>query len=225
MNSILLLHGALGSKNQFSALTKELEKTMNVYSFNFEGHGGELSTRPFSMDVFVENVLTFLDKNSLQQIDVFGYSMGGYVALNCALRHSKRIGKIITLGTKFDWTAESAAKEVKLLNPELIELKVPKFAQKLKAEHHPTDWKGMMNKTATMMLDLGNGSAIPMEKLKEISSQVMICRGSDDEMVSREESKSVVGCIPNASYLEVEKLAHSIEKVEVEKLMSLCIEN
>ena len=65
------------------------------------------------------------------------------------------INSIVTFGTKFNWSKEAAAKEVKMLNPEVIEEKVPKFAQMLKDTHAPNDWKTLLHKTAAMMKGLG----------------------------------------------------------------------
>ena len=106
----------------------------------------------------------------------------------------------------------------------MIELKVPVFAKLLKAEHHPDDWKELMNNTANMMLDLGNGSAMTEANFKEISSQVIICRGSNDEMVTKAESLKVVQYLQNADYFELENTPHALEKVELDKLVALCIE-
>lgn len=224
MESILLLHGALGSKQQFLSVVTELEKTMNVYTFNFEGHGGRVSTQPFSMDLFVENVIAFLDEHQLQKTAVFGYSMGGYVALKCALKRPERIDKITTLGTKFDWTPVSATKEVKLLNPEVIEEKVPKFAQKLMEEHAPLDWKEVMNKTATMMLNLGNGEAITESEFQKIAHQVVIVRGAEDAMVSKEESLKTQELLVNATYKEIAGVPHPIDKIDKAILLPLILE-
>jgi pimeloyl-ACP methyl ester carboxylesterase len=51
--------------------------------------------------------------------------MGGYVALKTAVLHPGRIEAIVTLGTKFHWDPENASNEVRMLNPEKIEEKVP----------------------------------------------------------------------------------------------------
>ena len=198
---------------------------MFVHCFSFEGHGGETSLRSFSIDVFVENIVTFLEDKHLKKIDVFGYSMGGYVALKCALLHPEKIGKIITLGTKFDWTPASASKEVKLLNPRTIEEKIPKFAQKLKEEHAPLDWKDVMQKTARMMLELGNGGLISDGDLEKIKHSVVIARGTQDAMVSKEESELTVQKIPNSIYLELVNGQHPIEKIDMTQLVSLINEN
>lgn len=130
--TLLLLHGALGSKQQFAELKKQLSDEFELYDLNFDGHGGSTTDEAFSIALFTQNALAFMDAQGLEQVAIFGYSMGGYVALNMALKHPNRVRQIITLGTKFDWTIESASREVKMLNPAVIEAKVPHFAQKLK---------------------------------------------------------------------------------------------
>ena len=37
---LILLHGALGSKNQFRPLMERLKEYFDMYTMNFEGHGG-----------------------------------------------------------------------------------------------------------------------------------------------------------------------------------------
>lgn len=224
MSSILLLHGALGSKQHFDSLVFELEKSMSVYTMNFEGHGGEISNRPFLMDNFVENVVDFIHENHLQGINVFGYSMGGYVALKLASEYPNIVGTITTLGTKFDWSPESSAKEVKMLNPKIIEEKVPRFAERLNELHAPNDWKEVMLKTAEMMLNLGNGNAISEETFKTITQKVIIARGLNDTMVSEEESILVANLIPKAKYVELIDVEHPIEKIPTKVLYRLVCE-
>ena len=118
---LLLLHGALGSKKQLLPIKTLLEPHFDAYSLDFEGHGDFASDKEYSIVLFTKNVIDYLDKNSIDAINIFGYSMGGYVGLNTALNFPDRINSIVTLGTKFDWSIESASKEIKMLNPEIIE--------------------------------------------------------------------------------------------------------
>ena len=127
---------------------------------NFEGHGGRPSDRPYSIDAFSENLVSFIHEKELNQANIFGYSMGGYVALKTAQTRPDLINKIFTLGTKFNWSPESAAKEVKMLNPDKIEEKVPAFAKALQERHSPGDWKVVLRKTSEMMIDLGHRSCL-----------------------------------------------------------------
>jgi pimeloyl-ACP methyl ester carboxylesterase len=214
---LLLLHGALGSKKQFSRIKAALKNDFDVLSFDFAGHGDNTNEAEFTMDEFAQNIINFLDEKRIESIDVFGYSMGGYAALTAAASFSDRINRIITLGTKFNWTPESAEKEVRMLNPDKIEEKVPRFAAKLKAEHS-NDWKEVMNKTARMMLGLGNGQGLTNASLASIGHKVSIGIGSLDNMASVEESQNAAAVLPNGTFHMLEGVEHPIEKVGIEEL-------
>ena len=216
---LLLLHGALGSKKQFDAIKDALNEQFDVYDLNFEGHGGVQSDKEFSIQLFTENVIKFLEEKSIEKINIFGYSMGGYVALNTALKVPDSISKIVTLGTKFNWSIEAANKEVKMLNPDKIEEKVPQFANKLKEEHQPQDWKEVVSKTANMMLGLANGHKLKEEDLKKINHKVVIGIGSLDKMVSLEESENASKLLPNGSLNQLKDFKHPIDKVNPSDLV------
>jgi len=138
MDPLLLLHGALGTKQQFDELVPRLKKHADVYRISFEGHGsaGPVSS-PFRIEYFVENVLGFMDEHKLQQVNIFGYSMGGYVALALAKEYPQQVNKIATLGTILQWDQAVARKECRYLDPEKMEQKVPKFVSLLD-ERHPS---------------------------------------------------------------------------------------
>jgi pimeloyl-ACP methyl ester carboxylesterase len=216
---LILLHGALGSKNQFNPVIERLKEFYEVYSINFEGHGGNESLNEFSIQVFTENVIDYMQINSIDKATIFGYSMGGYVALNLALKAPKKIKKIITLGTKFKWDMESAEKEVKMLDPIVIEEKVPLFAERLKQEHDPQNWKVVMKKTAKMMIDMAEGARLIDSDFKKIHQKVIIGIGSLDTMVSYEESEYISRLLPNSKLIQLEGVKHPIDKIGTDELI------
>ncbi|MEM6522839.1 MAG: alpha/beta fold hydrolase [Bacteroidota bacterium] len=215
---LLLLHGALGSRRQFGSILPLLQDRFRVHTLDFEGHGAFNSDSDFSINRFTENVLTFLDQSNLDHINIFGYSMGGYVALNTALMASDQIGKIVTLGTKFNWNIETAEKEVKMLDAAKIEEKVPSYAIKLRDEHSQ-DWKEVLRKTAEMMIGLSEGSKLTREDFSMIRHEVTIGVGSLDNMVTWEESERVSKWLPNGALQNLPDFKHPIEKVDRGKLV------
>lgn len=216
---LLLLHGALGSASQFDSVKNVLKDNFEVYTLNFEGHGGRESDNDFSIALFAKNVISFLDKKNIDDISIFGYSMGGYVALYLALTEPKRIISIVTLGTKFNWSLESAHREVKMLNPNKIEEKVPRFAEYLKHLHIPLDWKLLMQKTADMMLSIANGKKLKDSDFIKINHEVVIGIGSLDNMVTLEESEHVTNLMTNSQLVKVEGVPHPIDKINTEQLI------
>ena len=219
---LVLLHGALGCKDQLVDLESRLESVFEVHAINFEGHGGVVSNKTLSIDLFTGNVLDYCAAKGLESIAIFGYSMGGYVALNLAVRRPNLVNKIYTLGTKFDWSMESAQKEVKMLNPEKIEEKVSHFANHLKQLHHPQDWRAIMTKTAEMMLSMAKGAKLFERDFKRIEQQVVIGIGSQDYMVTYEESEQVAAMLVNAKLVRLDGVPHPIEKVDVQCFGGLC---
>lgn len=222
--ALLLLHGALGSEAQLSPLKSELSAHFSVHSFDFEGHGQRPSDRNFDMKHFGENVIDYLDQNGIPSAYIFGYSMGGYVALNLAAAHTNRIKGIVTYGTKFDWTPESAQREVKMLNPEAIEQKVPKFAAQLQKVHAGNDWKEVLRKTARMMLELGNQPPLSAESFGRIELPVHMLIGDADTMVSIEESSFASQHLPQGQLQILEGFQHPLEKNDTSFLAKKILE-
>ncbi|MEO1260068.1 MAG: alpha/beta hydrolase [Bacteroidota bacterium] len=223
MKHLLLLHGALGSKNQFDELKTYLTDHFKIHDLNFSGHGGRPAKGEFGNELFAENIDEYLSEYNIDQCSIFGYSMGGYAALYFAKEYPQKVDKIMTLATKFNWTPESAAKEVKMLNPEKIAEKVPHFADLLKKRHGTENWESILQKTAAMMLALGNGDALTEHDFKTISCETLVAVGDADRMVSIDESAKVANLIPSGKLKVLNGVEHPIEKVNKQILANTII--
>jgi pimeloyl-ACP methyl ester carboxylesterase len=218
---ILLLHGALGSKEQLVPLQEKLSLENEVFIMDFEGHGKAKGKTDFSIELFTQNVIDFLKERKISKVAVFGYSMGGYVALNLASKHPHLIDRIITLGTKFDWTPTFAEKEIKMLNPDAIEIKVPAFAERLKQLHGSENWKDVVLKTVQMMQNLGENPTLKEVDFQKINTPTLICLGELDAMSTQVESKNVSNWLQNGQLYKIENLKHPIESIPIEKIVTI----
>ncbi|WP_207433460.1 alpha/beta fold hydrolase [Sabulibacter ruber] len=215
MEPLLLLHGALGAKTQFKPLLSLLPPKLPVYSFNLAGHGGEaFPEEPFRIDFFVDQLLHWLKEQQLPKVRVFGYSMGGYIALEAARQQPSRFSKIFTLATKFNWTPEVAQTEVAKLRPEVLAEKVPVFAQTLKTRHAPQDWVEVVRRTADLMRQLGEQPVLPASKLAQVSVPVRIAVGDKDQMVSVEESLAAYRQLPQGQFQVLPNTKHPLEQLD-----------
>jgi pimeloyl-ACP methyl ester carboxylesterase len=141
MQHLLLLHGAIGSKEQLQPLATLLTDHYHVHTLNFDGHGGAaLPTGNFSIASFAGNVLAYMKEHGVSNAHVFGYSMGGYVGMYLAKHHPLSIKSLVTLATKYYWDPAVAANEVRMLDSDTIRQKVPIFAAQLEQRHAPVDW-------------------------------------------------------------------------------------
>ena len=219
MTDLLLLHAALGARAQFDALEAEIRSSYRIHSFDFEGHGAAPpSERPFRIEWFAENVLAHMDRAGLESVDIFGYSMGGYVALYLARHHPERVGRIMTFGTKLRWDPETSAREVRMLDPVKIREKVPAFAGLLDSRHRTAGWETVLEKTAEMMMALGASSPLVDDDFRAIGHAVRITVGDRDQTVGPEESAGVYRLLPNGELQVFPATPHPFEKVSMPML-------
>ncbi len=214
-----MLHGAIGSSVQLEPLAELLTDTFKVNLLNFSGHGGKPVTEEiFSIEMFAKDVLYFIDKGRLEGINIYGYSMGGYVALYIARHYPGKINKIFTTATKFNWNEDTSLKESKFLNPEIISEKIPKFAEQLSERHSPEDWRIVLNKTAEMMIGLGKNKTLKDEDFSHIENDVLVSVGDRDNMVTIEETIDVYRKLKKGRLLILPSTQHPIEKINAERL-------
>jgi pimeloyl-ACP methyl ester carboxylesterase len=222
--NVLLLHGALGSSVQLELVRLALEgKGHTVYDLNFSGHGGEPYAEKFGIEEFAQEIQNFIVSSKLNNLTIFGYSMGGYAALWMTHQYPTLVQKVVTLGTKFDWSPEAAEKEIKKMDPEKIEQKIPAFARLLQARHAPNEWKELMSKTADMMNQLGDAPLLTEPILTQINTPVIIALGDADDMADCAYSERVAKLLPNAKFVLLSETPHPIEKVSVEMLVRLIV--
>jgi pimeloyl-ACP methyl ester carboxylesterase len=110
---VVLLHGAfMAVSNNFhwSEWIGELSKTRKVIAIEMQGHGRTADTsRDFTYDNLADDVAALLDHLKIPSADVIGYSLGGGVALNCAIRHPDKVRKVVSISAVFrqnGWTKE-----------------------------------------------------------------------------------------------------------------------
>lgn len=217
---LILLHGALGTGEELRPISEALPPLFKSHLFTFHGHGGKHRHWPFSIAGFADEVAEYLISQNIKQALVFGYSMGGYVALKLAMKNPALLRGIITLGTRFDWNPAFTTAETAKLNARILEEKAPAFAEHLK-RLHGEQWLTLLNNTASMMKAIEQGSVEFVEMLPHVNLPVWITRGDQDRMVSLNESLMVANSIKDARYFELRESGHRLESLKLPELLKV----
>jgi pimeloyl-ACP methyl ester carboxylesterase len=217
---LLFLHGALGSGEQFRSCFKEA--IPDHWHFpDLQGHGKRSKDGfPASLESMADDLEMWISQQGWTEVNVFGYSMGGYVALLLASRERNPIRNITTLGTKMEWSPEIAARETSRLNPEIMEQKIPAFAERL-AVLHGSAWKDVVRQTAGWLEHLGATSPLNPASFARVQIPVRVCLGSKDNMVGEAESRSAAASMPSAQFTLLEDEPHVLEQVQETSLRKL----
>jgi pimeloyl-ACP methyl ester carboxylesterase len=100
---VVLLHGAFMTiTNNWAVMIPELSKTRQVIAVEMQGHGRTADiNRDFSYENLADDIAALLDYLKIKQADVLGYSMGGAVAMQLAIRHPERVRKAVIISAVF----------------------------------------------------------------------------------------------------------------------------
>ena len=100
---VVLLHGAFMTiPNNWTGWIGELSKTRKVIAVEMQGHGRTADIkRDFSSENLADDVAALLDYLKIPSADLIGYSMGGGVAMHCAIRHPEKVRKVVSISAVF----------------------------------------------------------------------------------------------------------------------------
>jgi pimeloyl-ACP methyl ester carboxylesterase len=94
---LVLLHGAyMTIDSAFGRLLPTLAKTHQVIAVELQGHGHTADIdRPLSYEQMADDTAALMREIGVENADIFGYSMGGGVALQLGIRHPELVRKLV----------------------------------------------------------------------------------------------------------------------------------
>ena len=94
---MILLHGGLGSSEMFGPVLSALAEHHRVIAVDLQGHGRTADIdRPIDIRLMADDIAALIDHLGLEKPDVVGYSLGGGVALQTAIRHPEKVGRLVS---------------------------------------------------------------------------------------------------------------------------------
>lgn len=94
---IVILHGLLGSSDNWLTQAKLLSPKYKIYTIDQRNHGQSPHDDAFDYQSMVNDLLEFLDDRQLDDPILLGHSMGGKTVMNFALQHPDRARKLVVV--------------------------------------------------------------------------------------------------------------------------------
>lgn len=222
---LLMLHGFMGDHRVFSHLIDDLITFCNPVTIDLLGHGQTSKpTDParYNETEQINDICSIIDKLKLTQLFLFGYSMGGRLALKTALEMPEYFRGLILESTNCGVTDPDKRKERQQLDS--------KWAADIKDDFdnflvgwkelelfqspQPTDDTHLQNyreiqseqspsALAASLHGFGTGSMTPVcNKLKNFDLPVLLLAGSDDEKYQKI-NQYLFDQFPNATFSSI----------------------
>jgi pimeloyl-ACP methyl ester carboxylesterase len=177
---LVLIHGAFNTiPMAFGMLIPELSKSRQVIAVEMQGHGRTADVdRAFSFDAMADDVAALLKYLKKDSADIFGYSMGGGIAWQLAIRHPESVRKLVVVSAVYKyegWTPETRT-ILPNITPEVFE-HTPIKSQYDSLAPDPKHWTEFINKMKKFIITPYDFGA---EKIRAIKSPTLIIVGDGD---------------------------------------------
>jgi pimeloyl-ACP methyl ester carboxylesterase len=95
---LILLHGGLGSGEMFGPVLPLLAERHKVIAVDLQGHGRTADIdRPIDIRLMAGDIAALIDHLGLDKPDVVGYSLGGGVALQTAVKYPHKVRRLVVV--------------------------------------------------------------------------------------------------------------------------------
>jgi pimeloyl-ACP methyl ester carboxylesterase len=149
---LLLLHGGLFDiDQQFGEVLPSLAASRRVIAADFQAHGRTNDIdRPLTSENLASDVIGLLEHLQIAKADVWGFSVGGGVALHLAIKHPEVVRKLIVSSVSFhpEGNRPENAEAVGEMTVDMIAGTPMETAYKAKSPH-PDRLQGLLDKLGT----------------------------------------------------------------------------
>lgn len=96
--TVVMLHGIMSDRTVFDALASKLASDYRVITVDLRGHGQSSDGPDYELHSLSEDVLALITARGLGSASLVGWSMGGTVAMDIALRRPDVVDRLVLVG-------------------------------------------------------------------------------------------------------------------------------
>jgi pimeloyl-ACP methyl ester carboxylesterase len=213
---LLFLHGGMGSIEDFNAALPLIDKRFRIVGIDSRGHGkSTLGTTALTYERLqkdTEAVIKYLD---IEPVNIVGFSDGGIVAYRLASLTSLEIDKVVAIGATWHPKNLEATRDIFLgVTAESWKTKFPESYRLYEKLNPDPDFDSLIKATVRMWLDT-EASGRPGKAVRNITCPLLIVRGDNDHLVSREAVFELAKYVETAMLFNIPfagHVAHSDQK-------------
>jgi pimeloyl-ACP methyl ester carboxylesterase len=153
---LVMLHGGIGASETLAPLVPGLDR--RAILVDLQGHGRTPDAdRPLRPALMADDIAALASQLGLDEIDLFGYSLGGGVALRTAIQHPGLVRRLVlvSIAVRRDGNHPEVLAAFDRLNEEAAEpMKAsPQYAHYAQVAPRPEDWPVLIGKTGNLLRD------------------------------------------------------------------------
>jgi pimeloyl-ACP methyl ester carboxylesterase len=153
---LIMLHGGLMRGELFGPVIPLLAQHHRVIAPDLQGHGRTADIeRPFDLKLMADDIAALIDHLGLEKPDLLGYSLGGGVALQTAVRHPGKIRRLVLVSanTRRDAIPSEMLAQQGQVNAAAAEFMkdTPMYQEYMRVAPRPQDFPRLLDKIGQFM--------------------------------------------------------------------------
>ncbi len=205
---LVLLHGGGWTiDSSFHAILPALARSHKVVAPEQQGHGHTADiARPLSYEQMADDTAALLAQLGIQSADFFGWSDGGNVALEIAVRHPRFVRRLVVTGANFnnDGMRTGFAQTVAALTSDSPRL-AGQHAEYLRTAPDASQWPRAVGKWKDLWLEF---KGIAPADLRKVEAPVLVMVG-DHDAVRPEHALELSHLLPHANLAVLPATGHA----------------
>ena len=222
--TLIILHGFMGSLDNWQSLANEFAKSYEVYLIDARNHGKSPHTSTHSIAEMVDDLFDFMQHQHISKAHIIGHSMGGKVAMQFAVNYPNCVNKLVV--------ADIAAKKYERGHDDVFEalyaIDLTKIATRKQAEEamlpHVSEFgtrqfllknlERLENGTYQWKMNLGvlhrdyDEITQEVKSNKPITIPVLFLKGELSKYIKHEDWEQIQSIFPMAELKEISKAGH-----------------
>jgi pimeloyl-ACP methyl ester carboxylesterase len=200
---VILLHGGLANSDYWGSLVTALSRNHRVIVIDSRGHGRSTrNAQPYTYDLLADDVVGVMDALHLRRAAVVGWSDGGNIGLDMAMRHPTRITRLFAFGANADPSALDPAIGS---SPTIVAYFPRAAADYRRLSPTPGDFEAF---AAAIQVMWSSEPRWSTADLGRIHIPVVVADGEHEEAVLRPSTEALAGAIPQARLLIMPNVSH-----------------
>ena len=200
---VIFLHGGLANTDYWGDQVPAVAAHHTVILMDSRGHGRTTrNARPYGYDLMADDVVALMDVLKIPKADIVGWSDGGILGIDLAMRHKERVGKVFAFAAN---TVTSGVVEGVEKNPTFAAY-IDRAGHEY-AEHSatPKEYDAFVDQISKMWADQPNWTD---DQLKAIDAPILVVDGDHDEAIKRPHAEYIAATIPHAGLLILPNASH-----------------
>jgi len=200
---VIFIHGGLANADYWGNQVRPVAAHHTVVLMDSRGHGRSTrDSRPYGYDLMADDVVALMDFLKIRKADIVGWSDGGIIGIDLAMRRRDRIDKVFAFAAN---TVTSGVVEGVEKNPTFARYIARAGREYARYSATPKEYDAFVDQISKMWAEQPNWTDA---QLKAIDTPILVVDGDHDEAIKRPHTEYIAATIPHAGLLILPNASH-----------------